>query len=147
MLGICLGAQLIASALGAGVYRNSVKEIGWYPVRALPVPGESLHLPEVCAVFHWHGETFDLPPGAVLLAESEACAHQAFQLNGNVIGLQFHLETTPDSAWALMENCRDELVSGSCIQSETELRAIPDSYYQAINSVMEDVLAYLVLAR
>jgi GMP synthase-like glutamine amidotransferase len=140
-LGICLGAQLIASAVGARVYRNPVKEIGWFPIRALPAPAGSLRLPQECMAFHWHGETYDLPEGAVHLAKSDGCENQAFQLNQNVIGLQFHLETTIQSASALIDNCRDELVSGPYIQSETALRSVPLSSYQSINAVMNDVLS------
>jgi GMP synthase-like glutamine amidotransferase len=143
VLGICLGAQLIASALGARVYQNAVKEIGWFPVRAVSATDGNLHLPQECLAFHWHGETFDLPAGAVHLAESDVCRNQAFQLNRNVIGFQFHLETTPESASALLENCRDEILPGPYIQSEKELRSVPLSSYQTINALMNDVLAYL----
>jgi GMP synthase-like glutamine amidotransferase len=143
ILGICLGAQLIAGAMGARIYKNPVKEIGWFPIHAVPATDGGLHLPQECIAFHWHGETFDLPAGAVHLAESEACRNQAFQLNRNVIGLQFHLETTVQSAAALLENCRDELVAGPYIQSEKELRSVPHSSYQAIHSVMNEVLSYL----
>jgi len=98
VLGICLGAQLIARALGARVYRNPVKEIGWYPVYFTEAAASDplfcgLAGPET--VFHWHGETFDLPQGAVWLARSEACPHQAFRWGSAVYGLQFHLEVTP----------------------------------------------------
>jgi GMP synthase-like glutamine amidotransferase len=143
ILGICLGAQLIASALGAKVYGNSSKEIGWFPVRAIPTPLEYFRLPRECPAFHWHGETFDLPAGAVHLAESDACRNQAFQLNRNVIGLQFHLETTVQSASALLENCGNEMVAGPYIQSEKEIRSVPPSTYQTINAVMNEVLSYL----
>jgi len=136
VLGVCLGAQLIASALGAQVYRNPVKEIGWFPIRALASSGSSFEFPSECTVFHWHGETFDLPEGATLLARSDACEHQAFQLKQNVIGLQFHLEMTPDGALSLVENCRDELIPAPYIQSETELRAIPTSQYEPVNKLM-----------
>ena len=146
VLGICLGAQLIAGAMGAKVYRNPVKEIGWCPVRAIPAATEKFRLPTDCTVFHWHGETFDLPPGAVLLASSDGCKNQAFQINRNVIGLQFHLEATPESVSALVENCRDELVFGDYVQSEAELRAAPVSSYTAINAIMNQVLAYLIRA-
>ncbi len=144
VLGVCLGAQLIASALGAKVYANPVKEIGWFPVRALPVPEGYFRFPEECVPFHWHGETFDLPPEAVRLAESEACRNQAFQINRNVIGIQFHLETTVASAAALLENCRNELVPGPFIQNEYEIRAVPRAAYQAVHAVMNDVLSYLL---
>lgn len=144
VLGICLGAQLIAGALGARVFRNHYKEIGWFPISALE-PSESLFgLPSESTVFHWHGETFDLPEGARLLARSQACEHQAFQLKQNVIGLQFHLEMTPASALAMVENCRSELIPGRYVQSEAELRAAPASRYEAANLLMSDVLAYLV---
>lgn len=144
VLGVCLGAQLIAGAMGANVYRNPVKEIGWFPVRAVPVPSGHLCLPADCMGFHWHGETFDLPPGAVRLASSDGCKNQAFQINRNAIGLQFHLEATPESVSELVENCRDELVPGPYIQSEKELREVSVSSYRAINAVMNQVLAYLM---
>jgi GMP synthase-like glutamine amidotransferase len=146
ILGICLGAQLIASAMGARVYPNPVKEIGWFPVRAVPAPAGNLRFPQECIAFHWHGETFDLPEGAVHLAKSEGCENQAFQLNRNVIGLQFHLETTLHSASALLENCRDEIFDGPYIQSEKELRSVPLSSYQTINAVMNEALSYLAEA-
>jgi hypothetical protein len=97
-------------------------------------------------VFHWHGETFDLPDGAVQLARSETCEHQAFQLKRNVIGLQFHLEMTADGALAILENCRGELETGPYVQTEPELRAAPASRYRAINELMNEVLTYLVEA-
>jgi GMP synthase-like glutamine amidotransferase len=113
VLGVCLGSQLIAKALGARVYKNAVKEIGWYPVRFTEAAGDDrlfagLNGPEL--VFHWHGETFDLPPAAALLASSEACRHQAFRVGANVYGLQFHLEVTPEmiADWCTQDaNCGD----------------------------------------
>jgi len=98
VLGICLGAQLIARALGARVYPNPAKEIGWSPLHFTPAAAtdplfHGFSDPEM--VFQWHGETFDLPPGAEHLAHSAACRHQAFRFGGNVYGIQFHLEVTP----------------------------------------------------
>jgi GMP synthase-like glutamine amidotransferase len=97
MLGVCLGAQLIAKALGARVYPNAVKEIGWYPVHWTAAAGDALlaGMPDPATVFHWHGETFDLPDNAVWLGYSDACRNQAFRCGGNIYGLQFHLEVTP----------------------------------------------------
>ena len=108
-----MGAQLIAHALGAEVRKNPVKEIGWFELnvttasRLDPIfsgmrPGEP--------VFHWHSETFDLPPGAELLACSRRCANQAFRIGRHVYGLQFHLEATPEmiADWYQQDvNCGD----------------------------------------
>lgn len=97
-LGICLGAQLLAAAAGARVYPGPRREIGWAPIarsaagRADPLLAE---LPDDAVVFHWHGDTFDLPDGATLLASSEAYAHQAFRIGSSAYGLQFHPEVTP----------------------------------------------------
>jgi GMP synthase-like glutamine amidotransferase len=105
VLGICLGAQLIAEVMGGRVYPNPVKEIGFWPVRWTEEAGSgdggvSSGDEEVGSgdeeVFHWHGETFDLPPGAVLLASSAGCVNQAFRVGENVLALQFHPEVTPE---------------------------------------------------
>lgn len=145
VLGICLGAQLIASALGARVYRNPVKEIGWFPVRGVAAPGSAtFRLPPEVMAFHWHGETFDLPAGALRLAASDGCANQAFQLGRSVIGLQFHLETTPESAQELVTHCGDELVSAPCVQSAATILAAPEARYAALNALLGELLAYLL---
>jgi GMP synthase-like glutamine amidotransferase len=143
VVGVCLGGQLIASALGARVYANTRKEIGWFPIEAVDTDRDVFHFPPHMIVFHWHGETFDLPPGAVRLASSAVCQNQAFQIGKNVIGLQFHLDTTPETLDLIVENCRDELVVGSYIQTEEEMRAIPESIYAEINKVMDHVLSYV----
>jgi GMP synthase-like glutamine amidotransferase len=113
ILGVCLGSQMIARALGANVRRNGVKEIGWFEI-APTAAGRSDPLFSAVrdreTVFHWHGETFDLPAGAELLASSERCRNQAFRVGVNVYGLQFHLEVTPEmiAGWCLEdENCGD----------------------------------------
>ena len=145
VLGICLGAQLIASALGARVYRNPVKEIGWFPVQVLPLfGGATFQFPLTVDVFHWHGETFDLPPGALRIAGSAGCENQAFQFGSSVVGLQFHLETTPESARKLIEHCRAELMPATYVQSETTLLAATPDQYWTINHLMGQVLAFLV---
>lgn len=147
VLGICLGAQMIANVLGSKVYRNAEKEIGWWPIQSTSASGHPhnvFRFSDHCVVFHWHGETFDLPQGAVRLAKSVACANQAFQFGANVIGLQFHLETTPASARELVSNCRNELVPAKHIQSESAILAAPPEQYTTINALMEQVLAFLV---
>lgn len=143
-LGICLGAQLIASAMGQPVYPNSVKEIGWFPISATSVVDpDTFSFKKVVEVFHWHGETFDLPDEALLLAESKGCKNQAFQIGSNVIGLQFHLETTPQSARLLVEHCRNELSTGEFIQTEKEILFSSKERYQTINRLMTEILDYL----
>lgn len=145
VLGICLGAQLIACALGARVYRNAAKEIGWFPVRAVTGLEDSLFaFPNEIEVFHWHGETFDLPNGARLLASSEGCRNQAFQYGHKIVGLQFHLETTPDLLKSLVNNCGDELVDAPFIQSEDALLSTPMDRFRRVNEIMEELLAFLV---
>lgn len=146
VLGICLGAQLIASALGAAVRPGAEKEIGWFPIQAEPTGPEAFAFPPEVEVFHWHGETFELPPGAVHLARSAACPHQAFQLGARVIGLQFHLETTPASADAIIRHCTDELVPQRFVQDEPTLRARPAASYAEINALMGRLLDYLTRA-
>ena len=93
VLGICLGSQLIARALGARVFPNRVKEVGWAPVELTDAGRRSClrHL-EGTAVLHWHGDTFDLPEGAVPLAGTPGCANQAFSRGEKVLALQFHVE-------------------------------------------------------
>lgn len=123
VIGFCLGAQLIAAALGAKVYPGPEKEIGWWDVK-LTAAGEANPLfagfPVNPVVYQWHGDTFDLPEGATLLASSGVCSHQAFQYK-NALALQFHLETTAESMALLIENCADELVNGPFIQSKEEM--------------------------
>ncbi len=144
VLGICLGAQLIASALGAKVYRNGEREIGWFPVRTVPGPATAFQFPKDFTAFHWHGETFDLPAGAVQLARSEGCENQAFQIGRNVLGLQFHLETTPELALSILDNClSDVAVPGKYVQTEAEVRTAPEDFYRNINGIMGEVLSYL----
>ena len=144
VLGICLGAQLIASAMGANVYKNSTKEIGWFPVYGIQSEGSAgFRFPRSMDVFHWHGETFDLPPGAVHLARSEGCENQAFQIGKSVMGLQFHLETTPESAREIVQNCRNELLRSKYVQTESEILSVAPEKYQAINRLMDNVLSFL----
>lgn len=113
VLGVCLGSQLIAKATGARVFRNATKEIGWFDVHLTDAGRQDpifSGLDGSETVFHWHGETFDLPESAVWLAYSDACRHQAFRLGTNVYGLQFHLEVTPEmiADWCTQDaNCGD----------------------------------------
>lgn len=131
VLGICLGAQLIAAALGTKVYPNSQKEIGWFPVTLTEEGRRSPLLrdfPATLPVFHWHGDTFDLPPGSTHLMASAACANQAFSYRDRVIGLQFHLEVAPYNIDALITHCADELVPAPYIQTPEQLRTPTDRF-------------------
>jgi len=113
VLGVCLGAQLLADVLGGRVTKNAQREIGWHRVQAGPDAAKSrvfASLPAEYDAFHWHGDTFSIPPGALWTAKSEACAHQAFSAcNDRVVGLQFHLETNATSMAELAANCADEI--------------------------------------
>ncbi len=143
-LGICPGAQLIAESLGGRVFPNAVKEIGWFPIEGVkPSSNSVFHFPGEIRAFHRHGETFSLPRGAVQTARSAGCENQAFQIGKKVIGLQFHLETTPESARAIVENCREELGEGEFVQSEADILSAPRERYRWINAVMENLLEYL----
>lgn len=143
MLGVCLGAQLMAGALGARVAPQAEREIGWLPIQGVANGGDVFAFPPEVTVFHWHGEAFDLPAGSVLLARSEGCAHQAFQIGERAIGLQFHLETTSASACALCENCRDELTPGPWVQSEQTILDAPKETYAANHQLLDALLTYL----
>ena len=113
MLGICLGSQLLAKALGARVYRNPCKEIGWYTVDLTPEGRTDPLLQGVSSpvlVFQWHGDAFDLPEGAVALASSPQCTHQAFRYGEGVYGLLFHLELVPAMIYSWLTTFQAELV-------------------------------------
>lgn len=124
VLGVCLGAQLLADVLGGRVTRNDTLEIGWYPVTLTAPAWESPAfrvLPQEFNALHWHGDTFELPPGAVHLAESAATANQAFSYGNRAFGLQFHLECYEEDLKALVEASGDELVEGPWIQPAEEI--------------------------
>jgi GMP synthase (glutamine-hydrolysing) len=124
VIGICLGAQLIASAMGQKVFPNVKKEIGWLNIKkAAGAENEKIlkNLPESFPVFQWHGDTFKLPDGARLLFESEICKNQAFIVNDKALALQFHLEATPKTLDAMVENCGDELIQDTYISTKEEI--------------------------
>ncbi|HSC68357.1 MAG TPA: amidotransferase [Cellvibrio sp.] len=145
VLGICLGAQLIADVLGAKVTRNAYKEIGWLPINISPA-ATSHPVAQVFArhpeVFHWHGDTFALPPRAVHLASSEGCANQAYCYADKVFGFQFHLETTPESARALIEHCAEDIDGSRYTQSAQIILASDDKFAQ-INRTMSEVIGII----
>jgi GMP synthase-like glutamine amidotransferase len=145
VLGVCLGAQLLAEVLGGEVYPGKQKEIGWFPIaldKDFTRHPLGAQLAPQMTVFHWHGETFTLPPGAQRIASSAACENQGFIYRDQVIALQFHLETTPFSAQSIIEHCADELVDAPYIQSAEAIIG-NSSHYAGINNTMRQILEYL----
>jgi GMP synthase-like glutamine amidotransferase len=120
VLGVCLGAQILAEVLGGRVRRNPQAEIGWYPVSKTD-EGRLARLiaswPDSFVVGQWHGDTFDLPEGFEPILSSEACANQAFVFEGRVVGLQFHLEWSEESLGALIDACGSELEASGLFTS------------------------------
>ena len=124
IIGICLGAQILAETLGAKVYPNRKKEIGWFPVFITECGKNHKILndfPASLDVFHWHGDTFDLPKTAIHLFQTDLCANQAFIINDKILGLQFHLEVTPYTLKEMITNCRNELIPDDFVQREAEI--------------------------
>lgn len=149
VLGICLGAQLLADVLGGKVLQNPVHELGWMPVRFLNRTGAFAAFPDSLCVMHWHGDTFTLPTGAVLAATNEACDHQAFIWQDRVVGLQFHPELDPAAVRALALAGHVYAWDGPFVQSVTELLQAQVAYEpleKALHSLL-DHLAGLALSR
>ena len=130
VLGICLGAQLLAKALGARVYPNRIKEIGWYPIDWTAQAADDALFAGCAAspdVFQWHGDTFDLPKEATLLATSAHCTSQAFRFSESAYGLQFHIEVTAPMIGRWLDepvNC-GELAGLDYIDPQAILRETP----------------------
>ncbi|UUZ84121.1 type 1 glutamine amidotransferase [Paenibacillus sp. P26] len=141
VLGICLGAQLIAEAIGGKVYKNDHKEIGWFPVRlteeARP-SGLFEGFPETFVPFHWHADTFQLPEQAKNLASSQGCKNQMFVYEDRVIGLQFHLECSGSGIERFIEHGSDELEPGPYVQHPCEMLDQPG--YLALSKLILFVL-------
>lgn len=145
VLGICLGAQLIADVLGAYIIKNTYREIGWFPIQLSEEAKTTelgASLPEEFDVFHWHGDTFSIPDHAIRLASSEACLNQGFILNDKVVALQFHLETTATSALDLTIHCKNELDNSQYVQTADEILVKPKRFTD-INQIMDLILGYL----
>ncbi|MFH0784199.1 MAG: type 1 glutamine amidotransferase [Pseudomonadota bacterium] len=142
ILGICLGAQLLADVLGARVFANTHKEIGWFPVKTTEESRTSnifSGFPESFEAFHWHGDTFDIPQGARHIAHSGGCENQAFIYDERIIGLQFHIETTLAGIQLLIANCGDEIVPGPYVQEPQAMIADPNRF-DKINATLYNLL-------
>jgi len=144
VLGICLGAQMIASAMGARVYPNSEKEIGWFKVEGIRSSDLSnFQFPVSFTSLHWHGETFDLPAGAVQIARNDACENQAYQIGKNVLAIQFHPEAARETVEDFVMNFRKELVPGKFIQSSEEILTVESTKFKKHQDMMAGVLGFL----
>lgn len=146
-IGVCLGAQLIADVLGAKVTQNPAIEIGWFEVELTDEADTSditQDLPLRFTAFHWHGDSFEIPSGAVRLARNRACSNQAFLYENRVLALQFHLEYSVQSIEKMLVHCADELVEGPFIQGRDQITAgltnVP-----ATQKLMENLLNALLL--
>jgi len=145
VLGVCLGSQLLAKAHGARVYPNGIKEIGWYALDLMPEAGDDPLFGgrnPAETVFQWHGDTFDLPDGAVHLARSPLCKHQAFRLGPCAWGLQFHVEMTEAMVrdWLAEPGNCGELAGLDYINAQAILDGIPH-HLPAMQDVGAAILA------
>jgi GMP synthase-like glutamine amidotransferase len=126
LFGICLGAQLLAETCGGRVQKNPEKEIGFFPVKlslqAIRHPFFE-GIPEVSDFFHWHGETFSLPEGAIAIGSSEACLNQGFLLNNQILALQFHPEVTSELVTSMVKEGLGELKPSRFVQSAEAIRS------------------------
>ena len=149
VLGICLGSQLVAEALGSKVYPNKEKEIGWWPVKKstnTTIDSFIKKFPEEFITFHWHGDTFDLPKESVRLFSTNICPNQGYLYGSHVAGLQFHPEVTPELVAAMIEHEKEELVPGPFIQTETTIKnETPEWINQNKNFINEFVDSFLKL--
>jgi GMP synthase-like glutamine amidotransferase len=143
-LGVCLGAQIIAAALGARVDRNDEKEIGFFDVTVTDAGRATPWLAgiDTFPAFHWHGETFDLPADAMHLASTPACANQAFSVGDHVLALQFHVESTPDSVQRLIAHCPEDITDGRYVQSAEQMTQQTDCY-PPMKQILERLLGQL----
>lgn len=144
VLGICLGAQLIAGCLGASVQPAPNKEIGWFPVMPVLHTNNKSWLPELFkegpVVFHWHGDQFALPQNCVDLLYTTANQHQAFMHTDNIIGLQFHLEVTPVNLEAMLLHGAGELTPLAYIQTAAAIKEQSQVHINHCNRLMGQVL-------
>ncbi|PKQ29301.1 MAG: amidotransferase [Actinobacteria bacterium HGW-Actinobacteria-10] len=151
VLGICLGAQLVASVLGAQVTANPHVEIGWYPVELTDATADSAvfsALPVRFETLHWHGDTFAIPSGATHVARSAACENQAFEYDdGRVVGLQFHLEATPESWSLLAANAAAQLASGGAWVSSADEMLGRKALFQPANELFFELLDRMAARR
>jgi len=149
LVGVCLGAQLLADILGGPVTPNAHSEIGWFPVTRTAGDEETTvfaNLPETFEAFHWHGDRFAIPPGAIRLASSEACDNQAFLWEDRVLGLQCHLDYTAAGIMDMLTHCGDGLTPGTFVQTPAQIAPRPEQV-SAIRGRLFTVLDNLTTMR
>lgn len=145
-IGLCFGGQLIANSLGAAVSRNPKQELGWTAVKKINhVPHGCFELPEEFKVMQWHSETFEIPKGAIHLAENDACRNQMYQLSKNVLGFQFHPEMTQEVLNLFLEN-EDELAIflDECFQPIKELKKTKTHHFTHGNQILNRAIEYVL---
>lgn len=145
ILGICLGSQFLADALGAKVYPAIEKEIGWFPLTLNKDnwPEQLQSLPQTITVFHWHGDTFDLPDNTVHLASSELTLNQAFLYNDNALALQYHYEVDEEAVKLMIEHADEELSAKGLYIQKKEQIVEGLKYVEENNKIMFQILDYL----
>lgn len=144
VIGVCLGAQLIADVLGEKIYRNKAREIGWFPVQKSNQ--ELLNfLPEFATVFHWHGETYELPKECVSFYRSDITENQAFLYKSRVLALQFHLEMMPEGGKLLCENCSDELDGSQYVMDPEEIEDGFSKYNYSNHKILGNLVRWLLV--
>jgi len=151
VLGVCLGAQILAEVEGGVVTRNPHREIGWYPVCATPAAAADpvfSAFPDGLVVGHWHGDTFGLPPGSPALLSSEATCNQAFSVRGGRgVGLQFHLEWDFETLADLAERCADEFeAGGEFVEGAARMLAAAPVHIPACRAALFGLLDRMALA-
>ena len=148
VVGVCLGAQLIANVLGAAVLKNAHEEIGWFPVnRASELQDVRVDgLPESFDALHWHGDTFDIPEGATNFISSAGCVNQGFVYEDSILALQFHLEMLPSHVQAVYQECGSPEKSGAYVNSLEEMLAPTDKFQQA-SKILEKFLEAFIFQK
>ena len=142
VLGICLGAQLVAHLLGAEIKKSPNTEIGWFPVKKTTNHSMFKDLPDEFTAFHWHGEMFDIPAGAERIFGSEGCDNQGFIYYDEIIGVQFHFETTPEAVEEMLANETIDAPDEKYVQTSEEIQSKKE-YTKLINGYLATILEHL----
>lgn len=146
VIGLCLGGQLIAHALGANVSRNPEQELGWTAVKRSPAtPKDFFQMPHEIEVMQWHSETFEIPKGAIRLAENEVCSNQIYQIGENVLGFQFHPEITPKVLTAFIENEEyEQQFPEKFLKYREKLKSTKMEQFVAGNQLLNSAIDYVL---